>query len=200
MYIALFKVHTATGSKSELCVLLKATWTRVGIEPPTPWLKDILADHWPSGAPVPLFIQIHSVPGAARQERPENMNIFHLLLCLWIRQAAHMTCVWVAGVGRGEIVHRYSWSSPPPPPSSSSSSSSSALQRFSIVLFEKTSRRGTIPSEERLLHAHWHVHYMTLFTQGDVTLQKLFERRHKSFGSRFGFHSYFLKTATPPRA
>jgi len=28
-------------------IVLKNTSTRVGIEPPTPWLKDVLTDHWP---------------------------------------------------------------------------------------------------------------------------------------------------------
>jgi len=43
-----YTVDTATGSNLGLGVLLKDTSTRVGIEPPTPWLKDGLATHWPT--------------------------------------------------------------------------------------------------------------------------------------------------------
>jgi len=38
----------ATGSNTGLSVLLKDTSTRAGIEPPTPWLKDRPANHWPT--------------------------------------------------------------------------------------------------------------------------------------------------------
>jgi len=42
-----YTVDTATSRHSGLSVLLKDTSTRAGVEPPTPWLKDGPADHWP---------------------------------------------------------------------------------------------------------------------------------------------------------
>jgi len=47
-----YSVDAATGSNSALSVLLKDTWTRVGIEPPAPWLKDGPATSWPIAAPL----------------------------------------------------------------------------------------------------------------------------------------------------
>jgi len=52
-------IDTATGSNSGLSVLLKDTSTRSGIEPPTPWLKEGPATHWPTVA--------HSCFGPANQ-------------------------------------------------------------------------------------------------------------------------------------
>jgi len=43
-----YTVDAATGSNLGLSVLLKDTSTRAGIEPPTPWLKDTPAIHWPT--------------------------------------------------------------------------------------------------------------------------------------------------------
>jgi len=42
-----YTVDTATGNNAGLSVLLKETSTRAEIEPPTPWLKDRPANHWP---------------------------------------------------------------------------------------------------------------------------------------------------------
>jgi len=42
-----YTVDAATGSISGTSVLLKDTSARAGTEPPTPWLKDGPATHWP---------------------------------------------------------------------------------------------------------------------------------------------------------
>jgi len=45
-----YNVNTATGSNSAWSVFLKDTSSRMGIQPPTPWLKDRPANHWPTVA------------------------------------------------------------------------------------------------------------------------------------------------------
>jgi len=64
-------VNAATGSNSGLSVLLKDTSTRAGIEPPTPWLKDGPATHWP----IVVFRTTHKYGGTE--------------LCHWVKITPH---------------------------------------------------------------------------------------------------------------